>query len=100
MRKYSVFVAIGLGIVVSLKLFCSSGRYQIAFGNIQQGYKEWGKNRTEENRTVPVCIKIDTFTGKCWIYQNNFTVYATGEIGTEEGFQKIPKYKASGPLNR
>lgn len=84
----------GLAIVLCLKLFCSNGRYQIAFGNIQKEYTDWGRHEGEqtENQVVPVCFKIDTFTGRCWIYVDNFTLTATEKTMSEEGFKRIPKY--------
>lgn len=72
--------------------FCNSGRYQVLFGNLQQSYSQvltpdvtgekYTRHETEE-KVVPVCIKFDTVTGRVWIYEHDYTVwadYSTTEI--------------------
>jgi hypothetical protein len=95
-----IFVA--LAGLLCMNRFCSSGRYRIAFGNIRISQfqvltpEETGRKYTEnktEYEVVPVCFKIDTLTGKVWIYEDDYSRWADGSAYHTLGFKQIPKYK-------
>jgi transposase InsO family protein len=91
MKKVVLLILAGLTILLCLRLFCSSGRYQIAFGHVR-----WVSSfclDEEKTDVIPVCFKIDTFTGRCWIYRDSTWITCTNEYVNHEGFEKIPKYK-------
>ncbi len=106
MKKNIAFLLLGIFVALAALLyltrFCSNGRYQIAFGNIrishfqvltpeETGHK-YAENKTEYE-VVPVCFKIDTFTGKVWIYEEGDSVWANGAMEQTQGFKPISKYK-------
>jgi hypothetical protein len=100
MKRSIIFIVmLVFGVLLCLKLFCSSGRYQIAFGNIQKEYRQCqrGAEDKTEIETIPVCFKIDTFTGRCWIYTDYTWITCTEKYEHDEGFKKIPKYKSELP---
>ena len=91
-RKYGLVVLIifaSLVILLCLKLFCANGRYQIAFGHVRMTYRECDEEKTD---MMPVCFKIDTLTGKCWIYKDYRWMTCDKKYGGDEGFEEIPKY--------
>jgi hypothetical protein len=103
MRKtiFIVFVVIaGLIVLFYLNWLCRSGRYQIAFGNIQKESEHilWTGSELKDSQDksiIPVCFKIDTFTGEVWMYMD-YKEYHTfvdnpnkDYTDTELGFSKI-----------
>ena len=78
--------------------FCSPGRYQIVFGNVQHESHHTTKvegteekyTSTDEIKTVPVCIKIDTLTGRTWVYSNYYFVGADSSTRLLEKFREMP----------
>ncbi|MGA2071640.1 MAG: hypothetical protein ABSG97_09855 [Sedimentisphaerales bacterium] len=89
-----LLVLVGSAILLCLKLFCSSGRYQITFGHVRMEYRECDEEKTD---VIPVCFKIDTFTGKCWVYTDYRWLLCDKRSGGHGGFQEIPKYYESAP---
>ena len=78
--------------------FCSPGRYQIVFGNVQHESHHTIKVEdteekytfTNETKTVPVCIKIDTLTGRTWVYSQYYSVGADSSTRLWEKFKEMP----------
>ena len=98
-------IVIGLVVLVVVLIggffwsrFCNTGRYQIAFGNVQKIIitnlwpEDTGEQYTrteEEHKTVPVCFKIDTLTGRTWVYYYSAMNDRRGLWDESEFFEEI-----------
>ena len=70
-------------------------RYKLCFGTIRKEFATVGRDETEkpyrdlklEYEIVPICIKIDTVTGKTWVYKNDI-VHDKDEDGISNVYQR------------
>ena len=102
MKKNILFVLIVTIILLAALFlcsrFCRTDRYVVVFGNIQEHYsqvltpEQTGEKHVRsdaEDKIVPVCVKIDTLTGRTWIYKYSFFVGANGYIMENNEFEEI-----------
>jgi hypothetical protein len=76
--------------------FYNTGHYQIAFGNVEKtlyyaptspgGVSKWGKHETV---VAPMCLKIDTVTGKVWVYNYSCLTDVNGVPHPHEVFEPL-----------
>ena len=94
--KLSGIITVCLVVILAILVFTLKGRYQITFGTIQE---EWHwlppeKVWQDEKFSTPVCFKIDTITGKTWVYHYYYWVGPEGKTELSHGFRPIPnKYR-------
>jgi len=50
--------------------------------------EKYTRNETEE-KVIPVCIKLDTVTGRIWIYDYMFLAGADNSIHEIEKFREV-----------
>ena len=64
-------------------------RYQVVSGKFQDYFYDM-KGKSLDKEDISTFIKLDTFTGKTWIFERKFIINKKGEINTNtDGWQLV-----------